>query len=157
MSEPTRLLGVDYGTVRVGLAITDSRRIIASPLATYERQTVERDASFFRELVQREQVAQIVVGLPIHNDGRVGAKAKEALQFGSWLTETTKLPVVYFDERFTTAEAESHLRGARLSRGKRKERRDRVAAQVLLQSYLEAGCPAGYEPGPLNGTHSNCS
>lgn len=149
MSTRTRLLGVDFGTVRVGLAVTDPQRIIASPLLTYERRALEHDATFFRQVVQREEIGALVVGLPIHNDGRVGAKAREALQFGAWLSTTTALPVYYFDERFTTAEAETHLRGAQLPHAKRKEKRDRVAAQVLLQAYLEAGCPAGYEPSAL--------
>lgn len=145
MSVRTRLLGIDFGTVRIGLAVTDSERMIASPLATYERLDEPRDAVYFRQLVEREEIAQIVVGLPIHNDGRVGDKAQEALRFGQWLTSITLVPVVYHDERFSTVLAEGHLRGAKMTRDKRKERRDRVAAQIILQSYLEAGCPASYE------------
>lgn len=151
MSATGRILGVDYGTVRIGLAVTDPERIIASPLATYERQNAEKDEQFFVELVRKQEVTQIVVGLPVHNDGRVGEKANEALQFGSWLTNVARVPVVYFDERFTTVEAESHLRGAGLSHRKRRERRDRVAAQVLLNAYLQAGCPSNYEPTSLGG------
>jgi putative Holliday junction resolvase len=135
------LLGVDFGTVRVGLAITDEMRIIASPLATYERGVESEDAAFFRQLVEREEVGRFVVGLPLHMSGDEGGKATEARQFGSWLAEVTSLPVTYWDERFTTVDAEAHLRSAGLSSQRRKNRRDRVAAQILLQSYLEAGCP----------------
>ena len=141
MKPRTRLLGVDFGTVRVGLAITDEMRIIASPLATYERRNEAEDAAFFRQLVEREEVGRLVVGLPLHMSGDEGGKATEARQFGSWLAEATGLPVSYWDERFTTVDAEAHLRSAGHSSQRRKERRDRVAAQILLQSYLEAGCP----------------
>jgi putative holliday junction resolvase len=133
-----RLLGVDYGSVRVGLAICDSERIIASPLAIYQRRDAARDAEYFRELVRSEQVAGLVVGLPVHMSGDEGGKAKEARVFGDWLAGATGLPVVYWDERYTTVDAEDHLRGAGLSRQKRKERLDKVAAQILLQAYLDA-------------------
>jgi putative holliday junction resolvase len=150
VSDRTRLLGVDYGTVRVGLAVSDAERKIASPLATYERRGRERDAAYFRQLAATEEVGQIVVGLPVHNDGREGAKAKEARAFGGMLAAATGLPVVFWDERFTTAEAEDHLWQAGLTHKRRKARRDRVAAQILLQSYLDAGCPAEQPPRPLD-------
>jgi len=134
----TRLLGVDYGTVRVGLAVTDPERIIASPLATYHRRDAEKDAAFFRDLVRKEEIVGLVVGLPLHLSGDEGEKAVEARAFGTWLSEVTGLPVVFWDERFTTRDAEEHLRSAGLTHQRRKDRRDRVAAQILLQSYIEA-------------------
>jgi putative Holliday junction resolvase len=146
----TRILGVDYGSVRIGLAVSDSDRKIASPLETHVRQGPEREATFFRDVVEREEIGAIVVGLPIHLSGREGQKAAEARAFGQWLGETTRLPVTFADERFTTVEAESALWTAGLTHAKRKARRDRVAAQILLQAYLDADCPA--EPaGPLDG------
>lgn len=150
MSDRTKLLGVDYGSVRVGLAITDPERKFAFPLATYHRRTRDEDAAFFRDLVEREEVGGLVVGLPLHTDGREGQKAGEARTFGRWLAELTGLPLAFFDERFTTAQAESALWSAGLTHQKRKERRDRVAAQILLQAYLEAGCPTDEGAGPLN-------
>jgi putative Holliday junction resolvase len=137
VSEAGRLLGVDYGKVRVGLAVTDSERCLASPLDTYTRRTPELDARFFRELVEAEEIMGLVVGLPIHNDGREGEQAIAARAFGQWLAATTGLPVCYWDERFTTVEAEGLLLSAGLTNKRRKARRDRVAAQILLQSYLE--------------------
>jgi putative Holliday junction resolvase len=136
-----RLLGVDFGTVRIGLAITDPERRLASPLGIYTRENTGADAAFFRELVQSEQVAGLVVGLPIHNDGREGIKAREAREFGTWLAGVTGLAVAYWDERFSTVEAENALWNAGLTHQKRRSRRDSVAAQILLQGYLEAGCP----------------
>jgi putative Holliday junction resolvase len=137
----TRLLGVDYGTVRIGLAVSDPQRRIASPLGTYARRNREVDAAYFRELAEEEEIGQLVVGLPIHLTGREGEKAAEARAFGHWLAESTGLPFVLWDERYTTAEAEGHLWAAGLTHKRRKTKRDRVAAQLLLQSYLDAGCP----------------
>jgi putative holliday junction resolvase len=140
-----RLLGVDYGTVRIGLSISDPDRIIASPMATYERRDTAADAAFFREVVQGERVAGIVVGLPVHLDGREGTKAVEARRYGAWLAEITGLSVAYADERFTTVEAESALWNAGLTHRQRKQRRDRVAAQIMLQAYIDAKCPSETE------------
>jgi putative Holliday junction resolvase len=144
-----RLLGVDFGSVRVGLAISDAERRLASPLATYVRQDRQRDADFFRQLVRAEEVVEIVVGLPILANGGEGTKAAEVRAFGRWLAEVTGLPVLFWDERFSTVEAETFLRAAGLTDKRRKARRDRVAAQIILQSYLEAGCPGEIAPRPL--------
>jgi putative holliday junction resolvase len=135
----TRLLGVDFGTVRVGLAISDPDRKIASPLATYARRSEQQDQQFFQRLIEMEQIGGLVVGLPVHCDGREGQKAGEARAYGQWLQETTGRPVVFWDERFSTVEAEGFLLEAGLTNKRRKERRDKVAAQILLQGYLEAG------------------
>jgi putative Holliday junction resolvase len=150
VSGTTRLLGVDFGQVRVGVAICDAERKIAFPLTTYERRGPEKDAAYFRKLVGDEAVGGLVVGLPVHLDGREGQKAGEARAFGRWLGETTGLPVVFWDERFTTVEAESALWNAGLTHKKRKARRDRVAAQIQLQAYLDAGCPPEQAPAPLD-------
>jgi putative Holliday junction resolvase len=150
VSATGRLLGVDYGHVRTGLSVSDPDRKIAFPLATYQLQGQVCDANYFRSLIQQEEVVGLVVGLPIHTDGREGAKATEARAFGTWLAQTTGLPVVYQDERFTTVEAESALWSAGLTHRQRKARRDRVAAQILLQSYLDAGCPTQPDTGPLD-------
>jgi putative holliday junction resolvase len=146
-----RLLGVDYGDVRVGLAVSDPDRKIAFPLTTYERRGRDRDAVYFRALAKAEAVAGFVVGLPVHLNGTEGKKAAQARAFGDWLGAATGLPVAYWDERFSTAEAEAALWGAGLTHKRRKARRDRVAAQIVLQAYLDAGCPADPAAGPLDG------
>jgi putative Holliday junction resolvase len=133
---------VDYGQVRIGLAVTDPDCKIASPLETYRRRGNEPDAAHFKGLIEHEEIKQIVLGLPVHADGREGQKAAEVRAYGSWLQEVTGVPVVYWDERFTTVEAESHLWSAGLTHKARKSRRDQVAAQIILQSYLDAGCSA---------------
>jgi putative Holliday junction resolvase len=146
-----RLLGVDYGTVRIGLAVTDADRIIASPLEVRERQGLDRDAAYFKSLVEREHAVGLVIGLPLHTTGNEGTKAAEARAFGTWLAEVTGLPLVFADERFSTAFAESALWLAGLTHKKRKARRDAVAAQVMLQAFIEAGCPSEVTVKPLEG------
>ena len=150
MSARRCLLGVDYGHVRIGLAVSDPDRKIAFPLTTYTRRSRAQDAQYFQQLVAEQALAELVVGLPIHLDGREGEKAHEARAFGNWLVEVTGLAVIFWDERFTTAEAEQSLLSAGLTSKRRKARRDRVAAQILLQSYLDAGCPGEQKLGPLD-------
>ena len=137
----TRLLGVDHGSVRIGLAVTDPERKIAFPLTIYTRRDAGADTVYFRSLIQEHEIALLVVGLPIHLSGAEGQKARAARAFGQWLGQATSLPVVFFDERYTTVQAESALWDAGLTHKQRKERRDKVAAQIMLQGYLDAGCP----------------
>jgi len=139
VSTGKRLLGIDYGKARVGLAVSDPERRLASPLATLERKDNDRDARYFQDLVRDEEIGLLVVGLPLHNDGREGILAEAARKYGEWLHDVTGLPVAFWDERFTSIEAEEHLRGAGLTRAKRKQRRDRLAAQIILQGFIDAG------------------
>jgi putative Holliday junction resolvase len=134
---PGRLAGIDYGTVRIGVAISDPDQTLASPLETYNRRSDALDREWFRRLAKEERIARFVVGLPVHLDGRESQKSIEARKFGTWLTDTTGVEVEYFDERFTTHEAEVFLSGAQLSKKKRKARLDKLAAQIMLTGYLE--------------------
>lgn len=136
-----RLLGVDFGTVRVGLAVSDPDRVIASPHETYTRRDAKADAAYFTRLIIAERIVALVVGLPLHTGGEEGIKAKEARDFGKWLGEATRLPVVLWDERCTTAAAEDMMWSAGLTHRKRRDRRDRVAAQLILQGFIDSGCP----------------
>lgn len=141
MKSRSRILAIDPGSVRLGLAISDTERRIASPLTTYTRRDPARDAAFFKKVIEDEEIAVIVIGLPIHEDGSEGGQAKAARIFGAWLQEAAGVPCVFYDERFTTFVAEAALLDAGLTKKKRKARRDRVAAQIFLQTYLDAGCP----------------
>lgn len=148
----TRILGVDYGAVRVGLAVSDPDRKFAFPLEVIERKGTEADAAAFRAVVQREEIGAIVVGLPVHLSGQESPESTRARAYGAWLASITSLPVTYYDERFTSVQAEGALWDAGLTHKKRKSRRDKVAAQIFLQAYLDAGCPAEEPPGPLADT-----
>lgn len=145
-----RVAGVDYGTVRIGIAISDPDRTIASPLENYTRRGSKQDAVRFRHLAAEESISLFVVGLPMHLNGLESQKSLEAREFGKWLEQTTGIPVVFFDERFTSVEAEQYLLGADMTRKKRKERLDKIAAQILLSAYLESTAKSGDAPGALD-------
>ncbi len=134
---PGRVAGVDFGTVRIGIAVSNPERTIASPLENYTRRDPEQDARRFQRLAAEERVTLFVVGLPIHLDGGETPKSREARGFGQWLFETTGVPVEFFDERFTSVEAEQMLLAADLTRKRRKKRMDMLAAQIMLSAYLE--------------------
>ena len=134
-----RIAGIDYGTVRIGIALADLSVGIAGPYANYTRRGVIEDARYFQQLAQQENLARLVVGLPVHLDGRESQKSREAREFGSWLGEVTSLPVVFFDERYTTTEAEGLLEATNLTKKQRRARLDQLAAQIMLTAYLESG------------------
>lgn len=145
-----RIAGIDYGTVRIGIAISDPAGSFASPLENYTRRGEAADRARFRRLAEEEHLARFVVGLPVHLDGSESAKSVEARAFGLWLQEATGVEVEFFDERFTTHEAQVLLSGMQLSKKKRKARLDKLAAQIMLTAYLEskrAGGNAGQPQG----------
>jgi putative Holliday junction resolvase len=150
IERPRRIAGVDYGTVRVGIALGDTAQRIAGPYDTYQRRNARLDAEYFRRLAAEERIELFVVGLPVHLDGRESQKSREARAFGEWLHKETGVEVLYFDERFTTTEAAELLAPAGLTKKKRTARLDRVAAQVMLAAYLESESRAGDEPAPLD-------
>jgi putative Holliday junction resolvase len=134
-----RLAGIDYGTVRIGIAITDPAQSLASPLEILTRRDKAQDEKYLRRLAEQERLAGFIVGLPVHTSGLESQKSIEARAFAKWLGEITQLPVVLFDERYTTAHAEAMLQDAGLTSKQRKARRDMLAAQILLAAYLESG------------------
>jgi putative holliday junction resolvase len=136
-----RILGLDFGTKRVGAALSDPGRSMATPLEVYARVNASRDAAHYLELVKDYQVDRIVIGLPLHTTGEEGKSAALAREWGGWLSQTTGLPVVYFDERFSTVEAEELLRSTGVKAARRPGKRDMVAAHLLLQAYLDSGAP----------------
>lgn len=144
-----RVAGIDFGTVRIGVAVADVRYPIASPYENYTRRTAELDARFFADLARREDIQLFVVGLPVHLSGRESGKSHEARQFGEWLTKATGVPVTFFDERFTSLEAEQHLAAAELTKKQRKARLDKLAAQILLTAWLEATASGQHTAGDL--------
>jgi putative Holliday junction resolvase len=144
-----RVAAIDFGTARLGIAISDPDRSIASPYENYTRRGPEQDVRRMRRLVEEERVALFVVGLPVHLDGRESPSSTQARQFGHWLHQATGVPVDFYDERFTSVEAEQFLLDANLSRKRRKARIDMLAAQILLSAYLEARGSSPQGPGPL--------
>lgn len=142
-ASPGRVAGVDFGTVRIGVALSDPDRALASPHENYTRRGPKLDAEWFRRLAAEEDVRLFVVGLPLHLDGGESPKSAEARRFAVWLHEATGVPIELFDERFTSVEAEHLLLDARLTSRRRKARRDMLAAQILLAAYLESAGRSG--------------
>lgn len=143
-----RVLGLDFGLKRVGAALSDPGRSIATPLETYERRDQTQDARHYKALVQDEEVDRIVIGLPVHTSGRESEIAAKARAWGAWLGSVTGAPVFYHDERYSSALADEVLidSGVKGRKRKRKGLRDMLAARILLQDYLDAGCPETEAP-----------
>ncbi len=134
-----RLVAIDLGEVRVGIAVSDPGQIIASPAETLHvpRGQDEPLVDSLAKVVERHVAVGAVVGHPRRLDGREGAAAQRARRIAGMLADRAGIPVVLFDERFTTVEAERVLLDADMSRADRRETVDRVAAGVLLQAALE--------------------
>jgi putative Holliday junction resolvase len=143
-----RLGGVDFGTVRIGLAVSDPDRRLASPYEIYHRRSAAADAEYFRHFVREERIVGFVIGLPVHTSGEESQKSAEVRTFAKWLHEITGLPIRFYDERYTSVLAEQSLVEARLTRKRRKARLDKVAAQLILAAYLES--THQYLPGSLS-------
>jgi len=131
-----RILGLDPGERRVGVALSDPTGTIASPHQYIDRRTQSLEDEL-RELCVVEEISLIVVGLPINLDGSEGASAGKARAIGEIAAEATGLTVEFQDERFTSHTAETALISGGVKRKKRKEKRDQVAAAVMLQAYLD--------------------
>jgi putative Holliday junction resolvase len=137
-----RVLGIDAGERRVGVAMSDELRLLASPLTVLDRaRGLAPVLDALAELTQREGVAQIVVGLPLNADGSQGRQARRAQDFARVASRVIGLPVQLWDERLSTREAEEILRaqGRNLRRVRQRGELDAVAAAVILQDYLDHG------------------
>jgi len=130
------VLALDYGTSRIGIAVSDPTRTLATAVAVHRAGRDGPVAAFVAALVRERGVDQLVVGLPLTADGRLGEIAERAKRFAGKLGEDLGLPVALVDERYTTQEAERLLRGPGRRRG--RESPDAVAAELILQQYLDA-------------------
>jgi putative pre-16S rRNA nuclease len=145
-----RLAGIDFGTVRIGIAVTDPEQRLASPFENYTRRGEKADAAYFSRLVEQEQIERFIVGLPVFASGDESPKSREARAFGEWLGRVTARPIEYFDERYSTSEAEALLVSAGATRKRRKAVLDKLAAQMLLTAYLESHTRGREAPGSLD-------
>ncbi len=137
-----RILGVDYGTKRVGIAISDPMGMLATPLSVETIRTVEEAIAAVCRIACDRGVVRIVVGIPINMNGTSGSMALEAGKFVELLKTASGLPVDITDERLSTSLVERMLLQADVSRERRKEVRDKLAAQVILQGYLDTKAEA---------------
>ena len=137
----TRIMALDPGTKRIGVALSDEMGWIAQPLETYERRSLEADVAHIQQLVRHHEVRQVVMGLPLRMTGQAGPEADDVRRLIETLERSLSVPVIAWDERLTTKAAEDLLIAANVSRKKRKGAVDRVAAALLLQSYLASLSP----------------
>ena len=141
-----RILAIDYGTTRIGVAISDPTGIIASPLCVVD-VSEGRELDELAEIISREAVEKVVVGLPRRLAGDEGPAAQRVREFVAELSERIAVPVVTWDERLTTAQAERAMIAGGTRREQRRSRIDKVAAALMLQSYLDAVRSRGDEGG----------
>ncbi len=137
MSKDIRILAIDLGTKNIGLAVSDPLGLTAQPLPTLRRSNRRADLAHLGELVEALAVERVLVGHPLHLKGYAGARAQQAERFADRLQEKLEVPVELFDERLTTVEAERLLREAGATRAERRRAADQIAAQLILQTYLD--------------------
>jgi putative Holliday junction resolvase len=133
-----RILALDHGTVRIGVALSDELKMIAAPLEFIPAEPLADALARVADLTREKDVEQIIVGMPRNMDGSYGPAAEKVREFVSALKEATAVPLRTWDERLTSAQANRILIQGGVRRDKRKEKVDGLAAAILLQSYLDA-------------------
>lgn len=133
-----RHLCIDLGDVRIGLATSDSMGICATGLETYRRVDPDKDLAYIADIVKRENVGKVVIGLPVNMDGTSGERVEKARAFGDALKPLVSAEIAYQDERLSTVAGERMLIEAGMRRDKRKKVIDKIAATIILQTYLDS-------------------
>ena len=133
-----RHLCIDLGDVRIGLATSDSMGICATGLETYRRTETQKDLEYIAEIVKRENIGRVVIGLPVNMDGTSGERVEKARAFGDALKPLISAEIAYQDERLSTVAGERMLIVAGMRRDKRKNVIDKIAATIILQTYLDS-------------------
>jgi putative Holliday junction resolvase len=138
LAPKARIMSLDLGTKTIGLATSDLTRSIATPLETVTRKKFSMDAARLLELAARENIGLFVIGLPLNMDGSEGPRAQSTRAFARNLSKLTPIPIVFWDERLSTAAVERMLIGADASRAKRDQVIDKLAAAWILQAVLDS-------------------
>lgn len=133
-----RVLALDVGDVRIGLALSDALKITAQGLETLTRTDLDKDIKHIIDVIEKNEVSELVVGLPKNMNGTIGLQGEKVKGFVEEFLKVKDIKVSYIDERLTTVIAEKMLISADVSRKKRKQVVDKVAATIILQSYLES-------------------
>ncbi len=133
------LLGLDFGTKRLGVAVCNSDQTVAVPVETWQVRSIpEQNIKHLRELIEDYRAVGFVIGLPVRLDGVEGDQAQVVRRFGKWLSENSRRPVAFWDERHSSSQAELLLWQQGISPEQGKSRLDKLAAQIILQSFLDA-------------------
>jgi putative Holliday junction resolvase len=133
-----RILAIDHGTKRMGIAISDEMRTIAQPLEYIAAEPIDKFFDRLKQIIADRQVSLIVVGIPRNMDGTYGPAAVKVQEFVTALKEAVTVPIKSWDERLTSVQANRYLIEGNVRRSKRKEKVDKTAAAILLQSYLDS-------------------
>ncbi len=132
-----RILGIDYGESHIGLAVSDKLLLTAQALDNYRSRNKEQDKKYFKELVKKYEIGEVVLGFPLRMDGSSGTRVERTKEFAGWLEKILRIPVIFWDERLTTKEALRILSQQKMKARRKKILKDQVAAAVILSSYLE--------------------
>lgn len=138
MERSTRILALDHGTRRIGVAVSDELRIIAQPLEYIPAEPFADFVKRLKEILRDKEVEQILIGMPRNMDGSYGPAAQKVQEFIAALQGEISIPLKALDERLTTVQAQRSLLQANVRRSQRKQKVDMTAAAILLQSYLDA-------------------
>jgi putative Holliday junction resolvase len=133
-----RVLGIDHGTKRIGLAVSDELGIIAMPLEFVPAEPFNPFLERLKQLIREKEIELLLVGMPRNMDGSYGPAALKVQEFVAVLRDAVAIPIKTWDERLTSAQANRYLLQANVRRDKRKEKVDQTAAAILLQSYLDS-------------------
>jgi len=132
-----RILGIDVGDKRIGVAVTDPLQITAQGVMTVKRKTRDDDLDAFRQLIEKYEIKRIVAGLPVNMDGSESAQTRKTVNFCQFIKKRLDVEIIYMDERLTSSWSEKILIEGNVSRQNRKEYIDMLAAQMILQSYMD--------------------
>ena len=146
MEKGTRLLGVDYGEARIGVALSDPLGLFAKPYTILESGVSEEDLERLASIVTEMGVVKIVIGLPTDSQSGIGSQALAVIHWARRLTEVTNVPIVFWDESYSSEAAQAFQKKPRRHASGRREAIDDLAAAVILQDYLDAG-GSQHEPG----------
>jgi len=133
-----RVLGIDYGDSHIGLAVSDKLLLTAQTLGSYRSKSKEEDKKYFKELVSKYEIGEIVLGFPLRMDGSPGTRVEKTKEFADWLKKILKIPIIFWDERLTTKQALRILSQQKIKAKRKKILEDQIAASVILSSYLES-------------------
>lgn len=133
-----RIMALDVGDKTIGVAISDALLLTAQARPTLRRKNPQSDIEHLRRLAVENEVHQVVVGQPLHMDGRESPQSQKIARFAEQLQQTLDLPIVFWDERLTSFEAEQHLEQLGLNWRQRREQVDKIAAMIILQNYLDS-------------------
>lgn len=133
-----KVMGLDFGKARIGIALSDIMGFLASPLTTLKRTNLENDINFLKDIIVKNDVKTVVVGLPLEMSGNKGEIANLAEEFAENLKKETNTEIVFVDERLSSVEAEEQLKLTIKSWEKRKQLLDQVSASIILQTYLDS-------------------